>query len=93
MGFMVSFVSHKEDNKGGDHDIRSNEGPPIERCLERCESLYEQDEDIQKQIEAVDPDATEHLEGKGRRVNALLLESAADSQVCENDGGPGYVRR
>lgn len=93
MGSVVGFVSHKEDNKGGNHDIRRHKRSPVEGRLERGETLDEQNEDVEEQVEAVDPDAAQHLEGEGGRVDALLLEAAADAQVREDDGGPGNVRR
>lgn len=93
MGFVVEFVSNKEDNKGRDHNVRSNKRPPVEWRLESRKPLNQQEEDVEEQVEAVDPDATGHLEREGLRVNFLLLESAADAKMGKDDGRPGYVSR
>jgi hypothetical protein len=60
---MVKLVSEEEHDSGRDCDIRRDEIPPIERLLESCKTLNEEEEEVQEQVEAIDPDSTEGLEG------------------------------
>lgn len=55
---MMQFVSNEQKNCRGDRDIRYDEQTPIERFFKSSEALNEQQEDVEEQIETVDPDAS-----------------------------------
>lgn len=93
MRLEVEFVGEKEDEECRDRDITSDERAPIKWVLKDSKSLNEQQEDVEGEIESVNPDAAKCLEWEGVDINVLLLRGRPNPQMDEDDAGPGNVGR
>lgn len=86
-----NLIPYKQNQRRRDRDIASNKVPPIERLFKSRESLNQQNEDVQEQIESVDPDTAEDSEWVCLCINTLLVETSADTEMSEHDSRPGDV--
>ena len=70
---MPQLPANEQDNRCRNRDVRRHETPPIERMFKSRETLNEQQEETEEQIEAVNPDTAERLERVRRLRDALFL--------------------
>jgi len=92
MRLMIQLIPNKQHNRSRNRNITCNEIPPIEWIFKCSEPLDEQDEDIQEQVESINPDRTPSFEWICRLRDPLFVHSFADAEVSEDDSGPGNIR-
>jgi len=85
---MIPFISPEQDHRLRNRDVRNDEQSPIEWFLESSRALNEQEEDVEKQIESVDPVSPEGFERVRAWHNPLTDKSFADTQISKHDARP-----
>lgn len=82
------FVPNEHQEKHRNTNIRSDKWLIVERRLEYCETLNQEQENIEKEVAPVDRNMTRRFKGEFFGVNTLLLCGSADPKLGKCDSSP-----